>query len=58
VTAKEAAVTKTNLEGWMTLNYILMGLIGLLVLIATMAKSLSAKPMSVKQLNLSSLTEG
>ena len=57
VTQKEVAIKKSYLDGWMTLNYVLTGLIGLLVLITTLTKSLSAKQKSVHELSLTSLQD-
>jgi tetratricopeptide (TPR) repeat protein len=52
VSQRQAAISGAGLEGWTTLNYILMGLIGLLVLIATVAKSLANKRMPIKNLKI------
>jgi tetratricopeptide (TPR) repeat protein len=52
VAEKHAAATGSDLEGWTTLKYIMMVLIGLLVLILSVVKSLSNRESAVKRKKL------
>lgn len=51
---KQATATRAGLQGWATLEYILMCLIGLLVTIMTMVKSMAKKESPTKKLNFTS----
>ncbi|CAJ1916047.1 unnamed protein product [Cylindrotheca closterium] len=49
---KHGSKSGASLEGWNMLKYVLMGLIGLLVLIITVAKSISTSQRTIKRLNI------
>jgi tetratricopeptide (TPR) repeat protein len=49
---KQAAASGSTPEGWTTLNYILLGLIGLLILILNAAKALSKKDRPLRNMKM------
>jgi tetratricopeptide (TPR) repeat protein len=53
VSQKYGTDSGASLDGWTTLKYVLMGLIGLLVLIVSVVKSLSNNQTSIKSLKVS-----
>jgi tetratricopeptide (TPR) repeat protein len=52
VAQKQAAASGSTLEGWTTLNYILLGLIGVLILILNMAKALSKNERPLRNMKM------
>lgn len=50
---KQVEAAGSKIDGWTTMQYVLMGLIGLLIMIASLTVTLSNKKKFVKRLNLS-----